>query len=71
MKRILRRHHANTTPASLIKQAAKIGRNAAILVEGLMRDRPIPSRDTAPLKVFYHSCAGTDLNVLTWRSIGR
>jgi len=37
-------HYANTTPASLIKQAAKIGRNAAILIERLMRDRPHPQQ---------------------------
>lgn len=37
-------HYANTTPASLIKQAAKVGSNTAILVERLMRDRPHPQQ---------------------------
>ena len=36
--------HANTTPASLLNQAAKIGVNAAILVERMMRDRPHPEQ---------------------------
>jgi transposase len=37
-------HYANTTPTSLIKQAAKIGPNTAILIERLMRDRPHPQQ---------------------------
>jgi transposase len=37
-------HYANTTPASLIKQAAKVGGNTAILVERLMRNRPHPQQ---------------------------
>jgi transposase len=36
--------YANTTPASLIAQAAKLGPNTAILVERLMRDRPHPEQ---------------------------
>ncbi|TIO80790.1 MAG: IS21 family transposase [Mesorhizobium sp.] len=36
--------YANTTPASLIGRAAKIGPNAAILVERMMRDRPHPEQ---------------------------
>lgn len=36
--------YANTTPATLIARAAKIGPNAAILVERLMRDRPHPEQ---------------------------
>ncbi|ESZ53432.1 transposase IS408 [Mesorhizobium sp. L103C131B0] len=39
-------HHryANTTPANLIRQAAEIGANTAILVERMMRDRPHPEQ---------------------------
>jgi transposase len=36
--------YANTTPASLLKQAAGIGSNTLILVERLMRDRPHPQQ---------------------------
>ncbi len=36
--------YANTTPASLIDRAGRIGPNAAILVERLMRDRPHPEQ---------------------------
>lgn len=36
--------YANTTPASLLNQAAKIGVNTAILVERMMRDRPHPEQ---------------------------
>jgi len=36
--------YANTTPASLLKQAARIGVNTAILVERMMRDRPHPEQ---------------------------
>lgn len=36
--------YANVTPASLIKMAARIGVNAAILVERMMRDRPHPEQ---------------------------
>ena len=36
--------YANTTPESLMRQAAKIGANTAILVERLMRDRPHPEQ---------------------------
>lgn len=36
--------YANATPASLIGRAARIGPNAAILVERLMRDRPHPEQ---------------------------
>ena len=36
--------YANTTPASLIRQAAGIGANTAILVERMMRDRPHPEQ---------------------------
>lgn len=36
--------YANTTLATLIARAAKIGPNAAILVERLMRDRPHPEQ---------------------------
>jgi transposase len=36
--------YANTTPASLIRQATTIGANTAILVERLMRDRPHPEQ---------------------------
>jgi transposase len=36
--------YANTTPASLIRQAASIGSNTAILVERMMRDRPHPEQ---------------------------
>ncbi len=36
--------YANTTPAGLIARAAKIGPNAAILVERMMRDRPHPEQ---------------------------
>lgn len=34
----------NTTPASLIRQAAGIDANTAILVEQMMRDRPHPEQ---------------------------
>jgi transposase len=36
--------YANITPASLIKMAARIGVNAAILVERMMRERPHPEQ---------------------------
>lgn len=36
--------YANTTPASLIRQAARIGASTAILVERMMRDRPHPEQ---------------------------
>lgn len=36
--------YANTTPRSLIRRAAEIGFNTAILVERLMRDRPHPEQ---------------------------
>jgi transposase len=36
--------YANTTPASLIRQATGIGANTAILVERMMRDRPHPEQ---------------------------
>ncbi len=36
--------YANTTPAKLLSQAAKIGSNTAILVERMMRDRPHPEQ---------------------------
>jgi transposase len=36
--------YANMTPASLITKAARIGANAAILVERLMRNRPHPEQ---------------------------
>ena len=36
--------YANMTPASLIKMAARIGVNAAILVERMMRERPHPEQ---------------------------
>jgi transposase len=36
--------YANVTPASLIKLAARIGVNAAILVERMMRERPHPEQ---------------------------
>ncbi len=36
--------YANTTPRSLIRRAAEIGPNTAILVERLMRDRPHPEQ---------------------------
>lgn len=38
------RRYANTTPESLIRQAARIGVNTAILVERMMRDRPHPEQ---------------------------
>jgi len=38
------RRYANTTPESLIRQAAQVGANTAILVERLMRDRPHPEQ---------------------------
>ncbi|MEF2549639.1 IS21 family transposase [Aurantimonas sp. E1-2-R+4] len=38
------RRYANTTPESLMRQAARIGVNTAILVERLMRDRPHPEQ---------------------------
>ena len=38
------RRYANTTPESLMRQAARIGANTAILVERLMRDRPHPEQ---------------------------
>lgn len=36
--------YANTTPANLIGRAARIGPNAAILVERMMRERPHPEQ---------------------------
>jgi transposase len=36
--------YANTTPASLIERAGRVGPNTAILVERLMRDRPHPEQ---------------------------
>jgi len=36
--------YANTTPATLIGQAARIGPNTSILVERMMRDRPHPEQ---------------------------
>lgn len=36
--------YANTTPASLIRQASRIGSHTAILVERMMRDRPHPEQ---------------------------
>ena len=36
--------YANMTPASLIKMAARIGVNAATLVERVMRQRPHPEQ---------------------------
>lgn len=36
--------YANVTPASLIKMAARIGVNAAILAERMMRERPHPEQ---------------------------
>lgn len=36
--------YANTTPANLIGRAARIGPNAAILVERMMHDRPHPEQ---------------------------
>ncbi len=36
--------YANVTPASLIRMAARIGVNAAILVERMMRERPHPEQ---------------------------
>lgn len=36
--------YANMTPASLIKMAARIGPNVAILVERMMRERPHPEQ---------------------------
>ncbi|MER9890349.1 IS21 family transposase [Mesorhizobium sp. M0114] len=39
-----RQRYANTTPASLISRAARIGPNFAILVERMMRDRPHPEQ---------------------------
>ena len=36
--------YANTTPATLIRQAAKVGQNTTILIERLMRDRPHPQQ---------------------------
>lgn len=36
--------YANTTPANLIGRAARIGSNAAILVERMMRERPHPEQ---------------------------
>ncbi|WP_425351783.1 Mu transposase domain-containing protein [Mesorhizobium mediterraneum] len=36
--------YANTTPANLIGRAARIGPNAAILVERMLRDRPHPEQ---------------------------
>ena len=36
--------YANMTPASLIRMAARIGVNAAILVERMMRERPHPEQ---------------------------
>ena len=36
--------YANTTPASLIRQATRIGPNTAVLVERMMRDRPHPEQ---------------------------
>ena len=36
--------YANMTPASLIKMAARIGVNAATLVERMMRERPHPEQ---------------------------
>ncbi|ESY63055.1 hypothetical protein X743_33690 [Mesorhizobium sp. LNHC252B00] len=36
--------YANTTPANLIRQAAGIGANTAMLVERMMRDRPHPEQ---------------------------
>lgn len=36
--------YANVTPASLIKMAARIGVNAAIVVERMMRERPHPEQ---------------------------
>ena len=38
------RRYANTTPRSLIRRAAEIGPDTAILVERLMRDRPHPEQ---------------------------
>ena len=40
--------YANMTPASLIKMAARIGVNAASLVERMMRERPHPEQGYAP-----------------------
>jgi transposase len=40
--------YANMTPASLVLMAARIGANAATLVERVMRDRPHPEQDIAP-----------------------
>ena len=36
--------YANVTPANLIKMAARIGINAAVLVERMMRERPHPEQ---------------------------
>ncbi len=36
--------YANTTPASLIAQARKVGSNTALLMERMMRDRPHPEQ---------------------------
>ena len=36
--------YANTTPANLIGRAARIGPNATILIERMMRDRPHPEQ---------------------------
>ncbi|MDH4261253.1 MAG: IS21 family transposase [Gammaproteobacteria bacterium] len=36
--------YANTTPATLLNQAARIGPNTAILVERMMRERPHPEQ---------------------------
>jgi transposase len=36
--------YANITPANLIAQAARIGVNAAILAERMMRERPHPEQ---------------------------
>ena len=36
--------YANTTPASLLNQAARVGANTVILVERMMRERPHPEQ---------------------------
>src|SRR5207237_898386 len=41
-------HYANMTPASLIKMAGRIGVNAAILVDRVMREHPQPSTRCRP-----------------------
>lgn len=51
--------HANTTPANLIRQAAGIGANTAILVERMMRDRPHPEQGYR--SAFWHPLAGPSL----------